>query len=375
VSRWWLLATLLATGLIPLGLLSYFAVDLGGRAVDRRVKENLTTSASISALYFREELRGLAEVDTSFATRPSLVEALAGGDKSRYDRSFIRGTLEQLSRVRPGIGTAFLADSKGRLVDIVPATPSIVGKSFAFRDWYRGVTRTGRAYVSQAYESQAVGHPLVVAVAAPIREPSGRRSGIIVAAYRLDPIHAFAAAFARAQGVSLTITDQRGGLVADARRRAKPLSPRRADPRVAAALGGRSGIAESGRGGDSVLSAYAPVPGIGWTVIAEIPSSRAFAAVHDLRRTVTLIAALLAVLLCGGIALLSRVLRLRQVAESRTQTVLDATVDGIQLTDLAGRPVLSNATYDRLIGGHSGRAGGAPKPGRRRGHGLPAHTA
>ena len=71
-----------------------------------------------------------------------------------------------LRQTRSGIYTTFVASSDGKLIDIVPATPSILGKDFSFRDWYQGVTRTDAPYVSEAYQTQATGKVLVVAVAA-----------------------------------------------------------------------------------------------------------------------------------------------------------------------------------------------------------------
>ena len=138
------MALVLALGLIPLGLLAYLATSMASDAMSGRVRESLQASAAMSGLYINEELRGLAEVDESLANRPFLIAALAGGDSSRYDRGAIRQTLEELSRVRRGIGTAFVTDTNGRLIDIVPETPAIVGKDFSFRDWYKGVTASGR---------------------------------------------------------------------------------------------------------------------------------------------------------------------------------------------------------------------------------------
>ncbi len=62
----------------PLALLAYFSVSLASEAVRHRVKDSLAAEASLSALYVREELQGLAEVDQSFARRPVLIRALAG---------------------------------------------------------------------------------------------------------------------------------------------------------------------------------------------------------------------------------------------------------------------------------------------------------
>ncbi len=102
----------------------------------------MTTAAVASAHYLDEQLSGLAGLVESYARRPDLSSALGNGDLSRRDREGIRAQLAQLQETRPGIAVVFLTDPAGVLLDIVPDTPEIVGRSFAFRDWYDGVTRT-----------------------------------------------------------------------------------------------------------------------------------------------------------------------------------------------------------------------------------------
>jgi signal transduction histidine kinase/DNA-binding response OmpR family regulator len=355
-SRRGVVALFLALGLVPLALLAYVAVTSSTRALDRRVKAGLSASATIGARYIDEQLRGLAEVDGAFAGRPVLIRALS--QQGRYDQNVIRQTLRQLSRVRPGIGTAFLADPSGKLIDVVPPTPEIVGKNFSYRDWYQGVTRTGRPYVSEAYMSLAKGHPLVVAVAAPVRS-NRSRLGILVVAYRLDTIRRFAQEFARDRNETLQVTDQGGVLLTG-----PPdlgLRPLR-DPRVAAALAGRAGISETEVGHEETVSAYAPVPRLGWTVTTQIPARTALADVRSLRWRVLSISLLLGLVFIAGVLLLDRVLRQRQRAEEETRraldevareasinrAVLDATDEGILLVDRDGNVLVTNSALDRM---------------------------
>jgi signal transduction histidine kinase/DNA-binding response OmpR family regulator len=345
-------AVLLILGLVPLALLSYYAIRTSSEAISDRVRDNVEATAAMSALYIDEELRGLAEVDESFANRLYLRAAVSGRRLNRDDRARIAQTLDELNRVRPGIGTAFLADADGRLIDIVPATPSIVGKDFSFRDWYRGVTRTGAPYISEAYRSQAAGEPLVVAVAAPVRaaSTSGTASpmaAVLVVAYRIETIQDFAERFARSQGVSVTVTDQHGVVVADPEAAPKELR-RDDDPQVAAALRGGRGVGDERTAGEPVISAYAPLPESGWTVRASVSRDAALAPVRELRWAVAGIAALLGLLIALGALVLGHLLRARQRAEERTRAVLDSTRDGISFLATDGRIVMSNLAMHRI---------------------------
>jgi signal transduction histidine kinase/DNA-binding response OmpR family regulator len=345
-----------------IALLAFFSVRLATNAVTDRVRDNLRSSSSLSALYVSEQLRGLAEVDAAFASRPSLMRALRPG---HYDRKFIRFTLNQLISVRPGIGTAFVADDRGTLVDILPPTPAIVGDDFSYRDWYNGVSRTARPYISRAYVSKATGHPTVVAIAAPVWSANTgprKRIAILVAAYTLDTIRAYVRQFAKAQDLSLRVTDQSGAVVAGEGSSPRAFDSARADPLVFAALAGRSGTETVGGDDNRRLAAYAPVPHAGWTVTAQIPESQALASVHRLRWTVVTISGLLVLLLGLGALMLDRALRRRQIAEKETErafreaerdkrlkrAVLDATKDAIVMLDGEGRVILQNAATEQI---------------------------
>jgi len=316
VSRTRLRIVLVVLTLGPLALLAYFSLDAATGVVRDREKTHLQAEVDLGAAYIAGEMGGLREIVESYAHRPTLVNSLTD-TRHPQGAALLRLSLSQLLSVRHGIGTAFVTRTDGRLVDIRPATPAIVGHDFSFRDWYRGVTATGRPYVSEAYQSQATGHPNVVAVATPVRQlrPSGSLGnirGILVAAYRVDQIQAFVDAFAKNSAVGLTVTDQRGVVLASPGARASGLASRRDDPRVAAALRGRRGASEVTRAHETMLSAYTPVPGVGWTITAETPTKTAFAGVQKLRSTVLPISGVLALVLLGGIWLLDTALAQRQ---------------------------------------------------------------
>ena len=302
-----------ALTLIPLGLLAHLSVSLATDAVTDQVQSKLASTATANAAYVGREIASLGELVGSFASRPSLRAALGDGDTARYDLAVVRVHLAELQGARTGIAITFLADPHGTLAEIVPETPTILGKDFSYRDWYRGVVASGRPYVSEAYQSAAAGNPLVVGAAAPVHAtgPDGPVVGILVAGYSLDALNGFTREFDRVQKVSLRITDQRGVVVAASRAGASGLVNVHTEPNVRRALAGRSGVGVGRVRGDRVVEAYAPVRGLGWTVTAWVPAARAFHAVNTLRRAVAGIAALLGLALFGALGILLLTLRAR----------------------------------------------------------------
>jgi signal transduction histidine kinase/DNA-binding response OmpR family regulator len=350
--------------IIPLVLLTYFSISLASDAVKKDAKERMSLTAALSAEGVRQEVDGLKAIVESYAARPALVAALRDEKRTPREISVLRHHLQELRGAQEGIYTTFLVEPDGTLVDIVPTTPSIVGKNFSSRNWYTGLERTGNTYVSQAYRTQATGQKLVVAVATYVRDSSARQIGILVAAYSLDHLQDLSE-LASSQNVAFTLTDQRGVVLAAPGKAPTTLVSQRTDPRVAAALAGWTGTAELDTSEGRRLSAYAPVvPDIGWTVTASVPATSAFAAVGTLRSTVLTIAGVLALVLLGALLLLIRILHERQKSKQEVErmaiinrAVLDSTPDAIFMLDAERRMVLKNAASDRLGEAEAKRSG------------------
>ena len=243
-STAWLIAAATVLSLVPLAFLAHFSVSLADDAVRREVEKRVASTASLSAEVVRSELVGLVGVVDAYARRPSLVRSLSSARRSPADRALLRLHLRQLRHAHGGIFTTFVADRDGRLLDIVPSTPAIIGKDFSFRDWYRGVTQTRRPYVSRVYRTQATGRPLVVAAAVLVRGANRRPLAILVAAYELRHLQRFTEELGTAQDVKLKITDQRGVLVASPGEAPRKLVSRLEDRRVVDAVAGRPGVLE-----------------------------------------------------------------------------------------------------------------------------------
>jgi signal transduction histidine kinase/DNA-binding response OmpR family regulator len=355
-----LAAGLVLVSLVPVALLAYLTLGLGETAVREEVERKLRSTATTGALVVEQEMTSLVELVESYAGRPKLIETLGERGPAESGSEDVALHLRELHDARAGIFTTFLAEPDGTLVNIVPATPEIVGKDFSFRDWYKGVTATGRPYLSEAYRTQARGEALVVAAAAPVRK-DGKLLGILVAAYDFDHVTRFTASFLAQEDVTLRVTDKRGTLVASGDDVPTSLVSARGDPRVVAALQGRTGITELDTPEGRRLSAFAPVPGIKWAITASVPADTAFAAIGDLRSAVVTIAAMLGGVLLVALGFLVRNLNARRCAEQEARrlanvnrAVLDATVDGIAMVDAEGNTVLRNAALERFTAGIPG---------------------
>jgi PAS domain S-box-containing protein len=295
----------------------------------------------------------------SYATRPSLAASLSAGTAGA---TTVQSTLASLAHAVPGISASFIADARGTSRFTYPLEPTIIGTNFAYREWFKGLVGSTGPYVSDAIETKEAGHPLAVTVTDYIRGSNGRPIGILGVNYGLRSIASFAASVARAQGITLQVTDRLGtsltaggahGLVSLVR-----------DPRVRAARAGHIGlrdyttpVSSAAGGGAEELSAYGPVAGTGWVVIASAPKSVAFAGVVRLRIAVLALTAVLVVLLLVTIRGIARSDRRRRDSERALQRrdrhlaqVLESSHEAFLSVDAAGVITSWNARSEELYG-------------------------
>ncbi|MGB8651453.1 MAG: EAL domain-containing protein [Mycobacteriales bacterium] len=245
-----------------------------------------------------------------WAADPAVVAGLR--DPSRPVAPAVQEALSSLARGQGSPSTS-VTDLRGHLVARYPAQPTMIGQDLSYRDWFKGVSRTGRMYVSESYRSTAPGSPLAVAVAAPVMDRD-RRVGYLTALWPLASIHALARGAHEDGGVTVTVTDQTGRSLTGA-----PTLTDRGHLRAAVSSSGTEQALvgwSSSAVYDGVLQAAGPVPGIGWTVTAAQATAVAYSSARTFVRSLegALAVALVLVL---GFAVLALVVARRRAAEQR----------------------------------------------------------
>ncbi|MEV4474019.1 response regulator [Nonomuraea sp. NPDC049504] len=298
--RWLLAVTALWTllGLLPLALLTSSSISLSEQAVRGEVSDRVKTTASVSRVVVEQQMDSLKQLVTAFAQRPQVREAV-----KKTAPGTLGGWLTELQGMRDGVSGLVMISPEGKMLGVEP--PVVLPQDITSTDWYRAVRDQRVAYVSQAYTPTMRDVSRAVAVAAPIPSADGTGMvGVLAVVYSLDAIQQFAEKAADAQDIRLLITDKAGVLVADdPSKKLNALTSLREDPRVDDALNGQAWSGEY-RGIDGVvLSASEPIPGIGWTVTAEVVAAEALASAERLRTNVLTVAALLALLILIGLGL------------------------------------------------------------------------
>jgi signal transduction histidine kinase/CheY-like chemotaxis protein len=181
----------------------------------------------------------------------------------------------------------FVEDSRGALLAIDPPDQTLIGRDFSQRDYFVGVSRDWKPFVSEAFQGAAQGNPATTVVAVPIFGASVGATGVLGTAVDLSRAADWLAPLSGYQDVYLV--DRKGRLIthADAPL-ADSLKDLSADPSVAAAIRGTAvlGDAPDPLSGKSSFVATAVVPGLDWHVVVVDPADKVSAQLSPLLQTI-----------------------------------------------------------------------------------------
>ena len=282
---------LFAAFAVPLVLLVSVQVRSTLRSVEEYEARRGEALARLGATAVDEYLRGIGDYAEAYAEHPEIVR----GTASRDERA-VRAVLARLIEGNPRVDRTFVTDSAGILWSDYPNDPAVVGKNFAYRDWFRGVTAGETTYVSSAYRRAAGLQERSIAIATPIRVPGGPVGGYLVAQVLVSSLERQLAQPVRPDSGGIVVLDRDRALVTELG------FPRGSEPGHALGPVARwkDGDGSLGRvriEGAPYLVAAASSPVFGGRVLAVRSLGAALAPARAIERVVYLFAVLLALLL------------------------------------------------------------------------------
>ncbi len=178
--KWGLLVSI---ALLPIGLLALFSFRFAAGSVRQLVRANNQAAATITAELVSRDLENSLNLAQTFAALPGLIEQV-----ELHDEEGVRRHLKVAVETNPRVDRAFVLDPQGRLWSDYPRAPESLGQNFSHRDYFRGVSQRWAPYVSEVFQRQAAPKPLVVALAAPVRNSEQVVTGVLVYQYRLEGV-------------------------------------------------------------------------------------------------------------------------------------------------------------------------------------------
>jgi len=267
-SRWRAYGVFVLLMLVPIALFAYsIGQVLRHRAENQAVTES-TQLARLSAALVEQHFSQSSAFLESIAGRPALQRAWREGDLD-----FVEKQMAGANAIRPDFSFVSAFDLAGNMVAIYPPQPKLLHQNFAFRDWYKGVTGSGKPYVSEVYKTAVAPYQLVMAIAVPLKDETGKPVGIVMAPFSAEAINRVMMEAKPADGWAISLIDQHGQVAArpdlDIFSPPGVLSDYQPIPQVSS---GQSGHGTFTRNGESFFVRYEPVPRYGWGVLVEQPS-------------------------------------------------------------------------------------------------------
>ena len=291
-DRWRIHALFILLLLLPIAIFAYSV----GRVLRQQAETHAATeSAEIAHV-------GAALVEEDFQENTAFLQLIAASSSFRKawverDGSVVESYLAEAQALSPDFSFVAIFALDGTLHAVHPSQPDILNQNFAYRDWYKGVTRQWTPYVSEVYQTSFSPNQLIVAIAVPI-ENDGKPVGILMAACPVNSIGRELVSTKLENGWTVSLVDQHGHL--SGRHNINPFSAAidlsDYEP-VKRMRSGGTGYGLFARDHDTFAVRYEPVTRYGWGVLVEQSASMLHRNVGLVERRVWLLA--LAFLLVG----------------------------------------------------------------------------
>jgi signal transduction histidine kinase len=323
----------------PVILIAIFAYHSTYQTLTESALSRRQSLATVASTALEQRFNRLTDVGVSLATRVRFRQLVGQG---KWDEAI--EILQDVGKDFSFIDRVFLTDPIGTLTSDAPVLPDVRGKNFADRDWYRGVSRHWKPYVSDVYQRAAAPRYNVVAAAIPIKAEQGEIVGILVLQVQLNALVGWSNAIDIGSSGFIYVVDRQGRLATH------PNLPSAGEiidysgvPLVKKVLKQQSGVELmfDPISKDERVAAYAPISGIGWGVIATEGTQTAFAARHNvLTRLVAFYGFIILMSSFLAYLILRTVIGLRR-AEEKIQTLNDELQERAVRLELANKELES----------------------------------
>lgn len=343
-----LLVILMITTSLPVVLLGVYAYRAVYESLTNSTLERRVSLAKLGAATVTERLNRLVDLAVLYSEHEEVVSAVETG---KWEEAI--SPLKLLPSVIPFIDRAFLTDVKGIEKVAFPNDPSVIGRDFSFREWYKGVSREWKPYVSGIYQRAAAPKLNLIAIAVPVFGQSNQRQPIAILVIQ-TPISSFSsvAEVVDVEGY-LYLVDHNGNFVShpDYKTESEIVSGLNTPP-VPTVLSGKAGYLEffNKRANENELSAYWPISEYNWGAVMTEPTSSAFAARNWGLKQVVIV---WAVITCISVLLtfiLFRFVMMLTLQREREHAILEYLGEGILVVDRAGKITQTNASAEKIYG-------------------------
>lgn len=162
-------------------------------------------TAILFSLVLEEHFDKIVKTMEAYAKRPLLLRAVKNKNIGEARRH-----LADLAKTNRDIDIVVISDRQGTIWASHPERPEVHGKNFSHRDWYRGISKDWKPYVSNLVLRVVAEKDAAVHIAVPFFDEKGEVVGILLNTQRAKDLDEFVRRIPTGPGSSISITDREG---------------------------------------------------------------------------------------------------------------------------------------------------------------------
>lgn len=229
--------------------------------------------ANLLAKLILEHQRAAIGILRSYGSRTLLMDSVQRKDLKETVRH-----LTDLLKNNPEMEWPFISNPDSTIWANFPVDGKVMNKDLSYRDWYKGVSKEWKPYISSAYKMIVGKEDIAVAISVPIFDGKGKVTGILSTAQSTAFFRKIISEVGLDLDTKVTLIDQEGHIIYSNRfpYRKEVISYPYSEF-VGKVMKGEKGDVEIRDSSDEDRIKYvsfAPIEGIGWSVIIEKSKSK-----------------------------------------------------------------------------------------------------
>ena len=232
---------------------------------EQTLKEDRST-ANLLSLVLDQHLKKIVSIMESYTNRPALLQAVRDKNVEK-----VRERLIRMAKSDSDIDILIITDKQGTLWAAYPERPEVLGKNFAYREWYRDVSREWKSSISDVALRVVAERDLAVQISVPFIDDTGEVIGILLNTQRTISLSDLIRQVPPDPGTDITIADRKGQIVYSSRNDVETeIKPYPFYPGMEKAIAEKRKtftVDDPDLGGRIRHISFAPIGNIGWTVL------------------------------------------------------------------------------------------------------------
>ena len=324
------------------------------------IKEDRTT-ANLISLVTEQTIQKIVKTMESYSNRPLLIRAA----KERNPQK-AKIHLASIVKSNPDTDILVITDKEGTLWLVYPERPESMGLNLAHREWYKGVSKEWKSYVSDVVIRAVADRNIGFQIAAPVTDESGGIDGVLVTSQRTTEFAKILQGLNLDPGTFANITDRTGNLVYSSRfdydKQITPYPFYFVKEKAIAAKNPTVAISDPNLEGRTLYLTYSPVASIGWSVFVERDSRTILMSGLTYYFQTAAIALLLFIVSAGSLFYLKKKVLAQQLreqlqaeialrwSEERFRAIFERSTVGKSLTAPDGKLLQVNKAFADMLG-------------------------